>query len=243
MATNTPTLEQLTGSIDDLPNSLDSLDGLPWCNPTLEQLDGWGTLEYINNFGYTMDQLGTGDRLCVLIGQGSADVAVTATAEILFAQLVDASVTVSATASAQEFTRIRTMAGSATSAASVDASASFITRVDASVDVAITSTGEVKRIQSVSGTAEISLAESSEFVRTLAFDASVSSEVTATSENAVTFVNNADVSTSLTVLAEAKVLGEDWTDVDDGTETWTDLTVGSEIWSNVTTGSEVWAVQ
>ena len=42
MATNTPTLEQLTGSIDALPNSLDNLDGLPWCNPTLEQLDAWG---------------------------------------------------------------------------------------------------------------------------------------------------------------------------------------------------------
>lgn len=243
MATNTPTLEQLTGSIDDLPNSLDSLDGLPWCNPTLEQLDGWGTLEYINNFGYTMDQLGTGDRLCVLIGQGSADVAVTATAEILFAKLFDANVTVSATASAQEFTRIRTMAGSATSAASVDASASFITRVDASVDVAITSTGEVKRIQSVSGTAEISLAESSQFVRDRAFDASVSSEVTATSENAVTFVSTASVDFDIAPLVEAKILGEDWTDVDDGTETWQDVAAGSEIWATVSTGSKVWHIQ
>ena len=63
MATNTPQLEQLTGSIDALPHSLDSLDALPWSNPTLEQLDAWGNLDFLDALG-NMDNLSS---LAVLI--------------------------------------------------------------------------------------------------------------------------------------------------------------------------------
>ena len=63
MATNTPSLEQLTGSIDALPHSLDLLDALPWENPTLEQLDAWGDLDFLDALG-NMDNLSS---LAVLI--------------------------------------------------------------------------------------------------------------------------------------------------------------------------------
>jgi hypothetical protein len=95
MATNNPTLEQLTGSLDSLPDSLDNLDALPWCNPTLEQLDGWGSLEYIASFGYTLEQLDNSDRLCVVVASGSASIELSTTAEIQLPKFVEAAESIS----------------------------------------------------------------------------------------------------------------------------------------------------
>ena len=53
MATGTPHLDNFVTSIDALPYSLDSallLTKVDWSNPTLEQLDNWGTLEQLDAF-------------------------------------------------------------------------------------------------------------------------------------------------------------------------------------------------
>lgn len=101
MATNNPTLEQLTGSLDSLPDSLDNLNALPWCNPTLEQLDGWGSLEYIASFGYTLEQLDNSDRLCVIVASGSASIELSTAAEIQLPKFVEASESIALAADAE----------------------------------------------------------------------------------------------------------------------------------------------
>ena len=85
MATGTPHLDNFTSSIDALPHSLDSallLTKVDWSNPDLEQLDNWGTLEQLDAYGLTLDQL---DQLQVLAFEGSASVAITATGAVQFA--------------------------------------------------------------------------------------------------------------------------------------------------------------
>ena len=52
---------------------------------------------------------------------------------------------------------------------------------------------------------------------------------------------SSDMSMSATM--RGKILGEDWTETTDGTETWTDISAGSEVWATVNTGSEVWLQQ
>ena len=147
MATNTPALEQLTGSLDALPGSLDNLDGLPWCNPTLEQLDAWGGLEALDAFGYNLEQL---NQLCVVVADGAASVAITTTAEIQFAELVDASVDISASATAVP-ARTVAMQASVTGAAGVTASIKPIRQVTATASLAASQASAISRKRQVIG--------------------------------------------------------------------------------------------
>ena len=72
MPTGTPSLDNFTkNNIDTLTLSLDSADFLTqvdWSNPTLEQLDAWGTMDALDGFG-NLEQLADLDvihflRLC-----------------------------------------------------------------------------------------------------------------------------------------------------------------------------------
>jgi hypothetical protein len=66
---------------------------------------------------------------------------------------------------------------------------------------------------------------------------------TATGATTVDYVMAGSSNIAASVTMTGKVLGEDWIDVEDGTETWTEIAAGSEIWSQVSTGSEVWLQQ
>ena len=99
MATGTPSLDNFTSSIDALPYSLDSallLTKVDWSNPTLEQLDNWGTLEQLDTFG-NLEQLA---NLDVKHFQGTATAAITVAAAIQFAIEMPAAVSISASATA-----------------------------------------------------------------------------------------------------------------------------------------------
>jgi len=243
MATNTPSLEQLSGSIDALPHSLDNLDGLPWCNPTLDQLDAWGTLEQLDAFGYTLDELGTGDRLCVLIADApSASIAVTTTAEIQFAIEMPAAVSISASATSG-VNRVRPMAGSVTGAANFAAVITPIRTMDASVSVAVTDTADIKRIRPFTSSVSSSVNVSSIARVVYSVDSAPNVVVTTTSASNGIFVMAGTSDASVSVVCDAKRIGEDWGNVAIGSEVWGDVAVGSEIWGTVTVGSEVWATQ
>ena len=243
MATNTPSLEQLSGSIDALPHSLDNLDGLPWCNPTLDQLDAWGTLEQLDAFGYTLDELGTGDRLCVLIADTpSATIAITATGAILFAKEVQAAVSVSASA-VSGVNRIRTMQAAVTGVASFEAVITPIRTMDASVSVAVTNTVNIKRIRPFTSSVSSSVNVSSIARVVYSVDSAPNVVVTTTSASNGIFVMAGTSDASVSVVCDAKRLGEDWGNVAIGSEVWGDVAVGSEIWGTVTVpanGDLIW---
>ena len=111
MPLGTPHLDQITTPLDSISGSLDNdadLQKVEFNNPTLEQLDSWGTIDFIATFG-NIDSLST---LQVRQGTASASTVATASADIQFAIEVDATVSTSATATASG-TRIRTDTASA----------------------------------------------------------------------------------------------------------------------------------
>jgi hypothetical protein len=65
----------------------------------------------------------------------------------------------------------------------------------------------------------------------------------ATGASVGVFVMSGSADASMSATMRGKVLGEDWSEVADGTETWTDIAAGSEVWSQVSVGSEVWHQQ
>ena len=115
MPTGTPSLDNFTkNNLDTLTVSLDSasfLTSVDWSNPTLEQLDAWGTMDALDGFG-TLEQLADLD---VIHCSGSAPIAFTATAAIQFAIDVAGTANIAVTA-ASDADRIRTMSASITGA-------------------------------------------------------------------------------------------------------------------------------
>ena len=242
MATGTPHLDNFTSSIDALPYSLDSallLTKVDWSNPTLEQLDAWGTLEDLDNYGLTLDTL---DQLEVKHFQGTATASITVAAEVQFAIEMPAAVSISAFATADN-TRIREMAGSVTGAADFDAVITPIRTMNASVSVAVTDTAELTRLRTSPAPAAISATTtaSSSLVYLLAGTANTA--VTTTSAANGIFAMAGTPETAVSVLCDAKRLGEDWGDVATDLEVWGDVAVGSEIWGTVTVpanGDLIW---
>ena len=224
MATNTPTLEQLSGSLDALPASLDNLDALPWCNPTLEQLDAWGSLEYIASFGYTLEQLDNSDRLCVLVASGSASVALSASAVISTTDIVE-------------------MSASVTGAATATATITPFRQLSGNAQLSISATATFEPVRQFTGNAQLSISENCAPIAVLAFAAENNVSAVTTVNSSVTFVTDAGLTASITTVSDNHILGEDWNDVADGAEIWTDVIVGSEIWAHVPVGNEVWARQ
>jgi hypothetical protein len=41
----------------------------------------------------------------------------------------------------------------------------------------------------------------------------------------------------------AKIIGEDWVEVEEGSEVWAIQNIGSEVWTTQSVGSEVWLRQ
>ena len=237
MATNTPTLEQLTGSLDALPNSLDNLDGLPWCGPTLEQLDAWGGLEALDAFGYNLEQL---NQLCVVVADGAASVAITTTAEIAFAELVDAAVDISVSASSVP-TRTVAMQASVTGAAGVTASIKPIRQVTATASLEASQASSTTRTRQVVSASSVAVTASGLAGVVYRFNSAVAVSASTTAASSGIFVLAGRPRLIASATVNAKVLGEDWFDVAAGSEIWTDVTVGSEIWGAVSASNGVWA--
>ena len=168
-------LEQLSGSLDDLPASLDSLGSLPWCNPTLDQLGTWGSLEYIATFGYTLEELDKLDRLCVLVASATASVSLSATGEI-FDFFARASVNISVDTSANATSDL-VIAGVADAALSVAVSPHSILKFSGSASVATAASGSVNRVKETSAAEQISVSGTGVFVRQKAFDSAVSANL------------------------------------------------------------------
>jgi len=242
MATGTPHLDNFTGSIDALPYSLDSallLTKVDWSNPDLEQLDNWGTLEQLDAYGLTLDQL---DQLEVKHFEGTATAAISVAAEVQFAIEMPAAVSISASATADN-TRIREMAGSVTGAANFAAVITPVRTMDASVSVAVTDATDIKRIRPFTSSVLSSVNVSSIARVVYSVDAAPNVVVTTTGAANGIFVMAGEADAAISVVCNAKRLGEDWGDVALGADVWSDVTIGSEIWSTVTVGSEVWATQ
>ena len=165
MPTGTPSLDNFTkNNIDTLTLSLDSADFLTqvdWSNPTLEQLDAWGTMDALDGFG-NLEQLADLDVIHFL---GSASVSVTAAGAVQFAIEMPAAVSISATATSGN-TRIRSMSGSVTGAASFSAVISPQRQVSASVSVSATavSGSTLIRTNAASASASITATSLSNFV-------------------------------------------------------------------------------
>jgi hypothetical protein len=74
-------------------------------------------------------------------------------------------------------------------------------------------------------------------------DGSADASVSATGGFVGEFVSSGSASMAFSVTLRGKVLGEDWLEVADGTETWQDVVAGSEVWAEVPSTGGVWAGQ
>ena len=146
MPTGTPSLDNFTkNNIDTLTISLDSasfLTQVDWSNPTLEQLDAWGTMDALDSFG-NLEQLSDLDVKHFL---GTAAIAITAAGAVQFAIEMPAAVSISATATSDN-TRIREMAGSVTGAASFSAVITPLRQVSGSASLAVTAANVITRVR------------------------------------------------------------------------------------------------
>ena len=242
MATGTPHLDNFTGSIDALPYSLDSallLTKVDWSNPDLEQLDNWGTLEQLDAYGLTLDQL---DQLEVKHFEGTATAAITVAAEVQFAIEMPAAVSISASATSG-VNRVRPMAGSVTGVASFEAVITPIRTMDASVSVAVTDAAELTRLRTSPAPAAISATTTASSSLVYLLSGTANAAVTTTSASNGIFVMAGEADAAVSVACNAKILGEEWGEVATGSEVWGDVAVGSEIWGTVTVpanGDLIW---
>ena len=152
MPTGTPSLDNFTkNNLDTLTVSLDSasfLTSVDWANPTLEQLDAWGTMDALDGFG-TLEQLADLD---VIHCSGSAPIAFTATAAIQFAIEVAGTANIAVTV-ASDANRIRTMSASITGAFGFTATITPLRQMSGTASIAVTSAADYNRLISVVGTA------------------------------------------------------------------------------------------
>jgi|TARA_Y100000033_G_scaffold12325_1_gene11446 hypothetical protein len=71
-------------------------------------------------------------------------------------------------------------------------------------------------------------------------DVSVEVVTTVDGQAVGVFVTSGNVSFALNQVCLAKILGDAWTVVDEGTETWADIADGTETWITQSEGSEAW---
>jgi hypothetical protein len=261
MPTGTPSLDNFTkNDIDALTISLDSasfLTQVDWSNPTLEQLDAWGDMDSLDGFG-NLEQLALLD---VLHFQGTAGIVVTAAGAVQFAIEMPAAVSISATATAAEPDILFNMPASASAAitassevnrvksfsASVSGAASFaavitpLRQVSSSVSLAVTASNDYTRFRTDTGSASFVVTSTSKSNYVFNVHSAVDASISATGAAGGIFVMAGTPQAQMSVSADAKRLGEDWSDVGIGNEIWTNVTIGSEIWSKQTTSTGTWA--
>mgnify|MGYP005991124001 CR=1 FL=1 len=240
MPTGTPSLDNFTkNNIDTLTISLDSasfLTQVDWSNPTLEQLDAWGTMDALDSFG-NLEELSDLDVKHFL---GTDANTITAAVAVQFAIEMPAAVSISATATSDN-TRIRGMAGSVTGATTLSAVISPERLVSSSVSIAATVSGDAIRIRTDSASASTAITATSNSNFVFVVSGSASTAVTTTAAVNGIFAMAGTPSMVTTSSITGKILGEDWKDVAAGTPIWTDLSVGSPIWSQQTVSTATWA--
>ena len=121
-----------------------------------------------------------------------------------------------------------------------NAVATKLRTVTASENLAITESVTATRIRTYSSSADLAITSSSEFIGTFSLVASEEIFLESESNFVGEFVFAVDSVISIDTAMIAKILGEDWIDVDSDNETWSDVAVGSEVWSEVSIGSETW---
>ena len=242
MALGIPNLDQITATPLDsytfLLDSSDELNRLEFSNPNLEQLDSWGLLDSLDTFG-NLDSLST-----LEVKQGSASVATSSTVSAVNERVrsVSASVATASTISAN-VNRIFVVTASVASVGNISATANYTVNADVSVSCSATASASGIRIQQP--TASVATTASGNATANFLVFIVGNGDVIATQVSANNYTANfvATGDSSVTGLALAKIVGEDWTVIADGSETWTLQDIGSEVWTTQNVGSEVWLQQ
>ena len=206
---------------------------------TLEQLDSWGNIDALDSFG-TLEQL---DNLILHEASGNVSTSANATSSGIRKRNVSASVpTVSTSSATGNFVILIT--ASTASVGSVTATASFEVTVIGNASVSATVSAACLRILpslDASISVDSSIAGSAILIANCIGSIGTSSDVSSTANFEV--FTTSTVSASATPNVTAKIIGEDWSEVAEGSETWAIQNIGSEVWTTQNVGSEVWLRQ
>jgi len=226
---------------------------------TLDHMDRWGPLD-----GWNFGPLDGITQLDVWQGVASINTAITSTGIASSVVPASASASISATVSQADSTKITTAAGSvATSvtsaatpqaiksfsaavsgAASVSASCRFTASFSATVAISVAASSSAQKISTIAATASVSATGSASFVSVLAVSSSANIVLNSDSYQSITYSFSSSELLSLSGQSVAKIIGDDWSDVQVGSEVWSDISVGSEVWSQVPlTSNQNWAAQ
>jgi hypothetical protein len=236
MATVAP-LDRLTGTIDSLAFTVDTVgDKVAWTATVLDHMDGWGALD---NWNYgPLDTL----SLEVKVGGGSADIAATATSDSVRLKGVSAAVGVAVTASSAS-ARIRTVLASVNAVSTATTAFARVRPFEALVDAVGTAALDGTRIRTVAGTASMSASATSNSNFVTLASGQADTAITVTGNILAVFNGASTARASVSQATVVKILGDEWGEIDSGSEVWSDASVGVPPWTIVTTASGTWLGQ
>lgn len=165
---------------------------------TLEQLDGWGTLEQLDAYAATMEE-----------------------ANFLVMHEVGANDSIAITESASSI-RVPTVSASDTIAMTTSATSNFLVNFDGSSDIAITTTSTSDRFRTVSAADSLVVTTTSGSTR-IQSPTIIDANITITEQVPLTKIlatASASANISISALMVGEILGETWSDVSGRTVTW-----------------------